>query len=337
MAEIVWQTRSKLLFDSVQAGTLDKRANGGNAYDFYAIQALSKPFDISLDPVAVRSEDEGAFRYAWRMRGHRPAGDLIVKEPSLAALTPVAQAPVEATMLHHIDYSLMRKTLKHRWLFRQLRGRLPRTDVVVTVSEFWKNELLKLGCERVRVIHNSFDLQEFHFSDQEVSASLERYDVPLDKPLVYAGNMGKDKGGRQVYEALKDEGYTLVMTGRMPDASLPVKQLNLPRQDYLCLLKACDVVVCMSRLLEGWSRVAHEAMLCRTPVIGSGSGGMRELLKGGGQCVVTEAEKLPQAVRQVLRNRDELGQRGYDFVKQFDSRYFEQAWVSLIQGLTPKG
>ncbi len=338
MAKIVWQTRSKRLFDSVQAGTLDRRANGGNAYDFHAIQAIDKLFNISLDPAAVRSGEEGAFHYAWRMRKHQPAGDVVVKEPSLVALTPTARAPVEVAVVHHVDYPLMRKTLKHRWFFKQLRSRLPHLDVAVTVSKFWKNELVKLGCGRVHVIYNSFDLQEFCLSDREVSTFLERYNIPVDKPLVYAGNMGKDKGGEQVYEALRDEGYTLVMTGGVaPDPSLPVKQLNLSRKDYLCLLKACDIVICMSRLLEGWNRVAHEAMLCRTPAIGSGTGGMRELLEEGGQCVVTEADKLPQVVRQALRNKGELGHRGYNFVKRFDGQYFERAWISLVRELISKG
>ena len=45
------------------------------------------------------------------------------------------------------------------------------------------------------------------------------------------------------------------------------------------LLQAASVAVTMSKFNEGWCRTAHEAMLCKTPVVGSGMGGMGELLE----------------------------------------------------------
>ena len=63
--------------------------------------------------------------------------------------------------------------------------------------------------------------------------------------------------------------------------NIPVVNLSLNYKEYLCLLKASSVVVTMSKFKEGWCLTAHEAMLCKTPVIGSGKGGMRELLEGG--------------------------------------------------------
>ena len=58
--------------------------------------------------------------------------------------------------------------------------------------------------------------------------------------------------------------------------------MKLSFQEYLILLKASTVVLTMSLFKEGWCRVAHEALLLGTPVIGSGAGGMTEVLAQGG-------------------------------------------------------
>ena len=67
--------------------------------------------------------------------------------------------------------------------------------------------------------------------------------------------------------------------------------------DYLKLLKASWVVLTMSKFKEGWCRTAHEAMLLKTPVIGSGTGGMRELLENGKQIVCPEFDNLREKVK----------------------------------------
>ena len=55
---------------------------------------------------------------------------------------------------------------------------------------------------------------------------------------------------------------SFVMTGKKDgNLDLPVKHFNLPYRDYLLLLKVCDVVLTMSRMVEGWNRTAHEAMV----------------------------------------------------------------------------
>jgi glycosyltransferase involved in cell wall biosynthesis len=82
---------------------------------------------------------------------------------------------------------------------------------------------------------------------------------------------------------------------------------------------------------EGWNRIAHEAMLCKVPVIGTGSGGMKELLEGGEQHISKNFEHLPDLVKNSLKNKDELGQKGYQYASQFDMDYFQNSWKSLIE------
>ncbi|MDX1420583.1 MAG: glycosyltransferase family 4 protein [Rubricoccaceae bacterium] len=330
---IVWQNASPVLLEAVRTGQLGRRANGGIAYEYHSVRALEPAFRVAVDPEAVRRPEEPMLRYWARMRRHAPAGAaLVVQDPRARAFAARPGAPTVA-VVHHIDYTLQRSSLKHRWYFARLFDRLAEADAVVTVSQFWKGELERAGCRRVEVIYNAFDGDACAFDADDLAAFRDAHALPHDRPLVYIGNASKLKGVEEVYHALKGEGYTLVMSGRNNDTDVPARWFDLPRPDYLRLLAACDVVVCMSRLLEGWNRVAHEAMLCGTPVIGSGAGGMRELLEGGGQVVLPDAAGLPEAVRTVLDRREAQGRAGKAYAARFDGRYFEAAWTSLARNM----
>ena len=90
----------------------------------------------------------------------------------------------------------------------------------------------------------------------------------------------------------------------------------------------------MSKFKEGWCRTAHEAMLLKTPVIGSGLGGMRELLKGGGQIICKDFKNLKGKVEYLLSHPDtrkKTGEDGYSFAKKFTLEKFEKEWLNLIQ------
>jgi len=331
---VLWQNASPDLLASTRAGRLDPGANGGIAYEYHAVEALrGAGVGVEVDEAAVRRPHEGMLAYWRRLRRQAPmAGTgLVVRDPRTLAFGAEVEAPVVA-MVHHLDYARLRSTPRHRIYAARLLRRLRRADAVVTVSAFWKAELERVGCRRVHVVHNAFDPAEFEFEPGEVAAFRRAYGLPEDRPLVYVGNAIRVKGVEEVYEALKGEGYALVMTGRHRDTDVPVRWLRLPRRDYLRLLAACDVVVCMSRLLEGWNRVAHEAMLCGTPVVGSGVAGMGELLAGGGQMVLKDAASLPEAVRAALAQREALGRAGRRFAEQFDTASFACAWVALIEG-----
>jgi glycosyltransferase involved in cell wall biosynthesis len=89
----------------------------------------------------------------------------------------------------------------------------------------------------------------------------------------------------------------------------------------------------MSKFLEGWNRIANEAMLCKTPVIGSGTGGMRELLEGGNQIICDNIQQLREYVDFALSNRDYLGEKGYKFASQFTREKFAERWLRLVDSL----
>ena len=60
------------------------------------------------------------------------------------------------------------------------------------------------------------------------------------------------------------------------------EKLNHINEEYNVLLKNAKATICMSEFKEGWCRVLHEAAIHGTPILGSGLGGMKELLEIGG-------------------------------------------------------
>ena len=335
MNTVLWQTRSEILFDSVQQGRLKKQANGGNTYDYHAIQALRTAFTVQMDSATVRRSGDSKYEHAFRLLRNRGKADVVVKEASMIALSPVQITPVQIGLIHHIDDELLERSTRHKWFLSRLLKRLPRMDLIVTVSSYWKQKLESIGCANVEVIYNSFDLDDFDISDEEVHDFLKRENLPLNKDILYIGAAGARKGAVEVYEALKDQGYYMVVTGPNREIDIPVRWLNLARRDYLCLLKACSLVLTMSTMPEGWNRVAHEAMLCGTTVIGSGIGGMEELLTGGQQHIVHDFSQLRGVVEHTLKDKETYAYAGSAYVRQFDMDYFKREWIRLIHSRIP--
>jgi glycosyltransferase involved in cell wall biosynthesis len=202
---------------------------------------------------------------------------------------------------------------------------------ILTVSEYWENHFLEKGYKNVYKIYNGFDLADFDISDQEASEFKRKYNL-LGKPIIYLGNCQRAKGVVESYHALKDFDVYLVTSGDCR-VRIPARNLNLEYKDYLKLLKATSLVIAMSKFKEGWCRTAHEAMLLKTPVIGSGFGGMRELLEGGKQMICQDFDLLKEKVEYLLNHpeiREKMGEEGYHFAKDFTLEKFEKSWLELI-------
>ncbi|HKR04618.1 MAG TPA: glycosyltransferase family 4 protein [Bacteroidia bacterium] len=334
MKKILWQSRSPVVFNSILSGKLIQGANGGNAYDFHAAMALKKNFKVIADGKALFSKSDNILRYRNRMKSYSPEADIIIKEPYPIVFGKNKQNAKQVALIHHIDDALLRKSLKHRLYFGVLKKQLRKMDLIVTVSKYWKDYLQDLGCGHIKIIYNSFNAEDYSVSKDAVSKFKIKYNLSGKVPLIYIGNAHRQKGAYEVYEKLKNKNYQLVMTGSVNYAKdLPVKFLSLSQPDYIALLHAANVVVTMSTMTEGWNRIAHEALLCRTPVIGSGAGGMKELLDESGQQIVQDISALPSAIEESLKNKDVFAEKGFAFASRFNSKYFTQEWITAIQNL----
>lgn len=232
-------------------------------------------------------------------------------------------------LVYHID------SLKSPLVFlinRLFYWRLKDVDAIVTMSEYWRNHFLKKGYKNVYKIYCGFNIKEFDITEEEVLEFKKKYGLE-GKPIIYLGNCHKVKGVVDSYKALAGLDAYLVTSSRR-QANVPTLNFDLNRKDYLRLLKASSAVITMSKFKEGWSITTHEAMLCRTPVIGSGEGGMQELLEGGKQIVCQNFKKLCQEVEYLLDHpevRKKMGEDGYAFAKEFTLEKFEKSWLNLIK------
>jgi glycosyltransferase involved in cell wall biosynthesis len=156
------------------------------------------------------------------------------------------------------------------------------------------------------------------------------------RPLVYLGTCHPEKGVVIAHEKLRHRDYRFVVTGGRPIPGFTVPRLELTGAEYAQVLAQSDVAVMMSTFPEGWCRAAAEAMALGTPVVGSGAGGMRELLEGGDQIICDSFADLDTAVEHALLHQGELGAKGRRFMSTFDAATFRQEWSELATALAGK-
>jgi glycosyltransferase involved in cell wall biosynthesis len=311
---------------------------GGKLYEQDAIHALRKVARVEVRQFP-RPSGTGLAAFAHKTRyvvafsRYIPEASLTVWEAGSLNYGTVRRHPGrrQVGLIHHLSPDLergLRRILGQRYV-----GNLRRLDVVVTVAEYWRPTLLGMGARDVRVIHNAAPSIPVDFGRDELEALDRRYGFAPERPLVYLGTSQPEKGVVEAYRALASEHYDFVVTGGYEIPGLPVPRLELSAREYLLLLRRCDVAVLMSTFPEGWSRTAAEAMACGTPVVGSGLGGMHELLAGGEQVVCSSFDQLPEAVRRALGDREGLSRKGRQFTSQFTLGRFEHEWQVLAKEL----
>ena len=242
----------------------------------------------------------------------------------------------KVALIYHIDNSVFNPLIRAVSFFleKMFYQKLRKMDGIVTISNYWEKHFLDKGFNNVYKIYNGFDIKDFNVNEEEVADFKKRFGLK-DKPIVYIGNCQKEKGIREIYEALKDLDVHLVTSG--PEmVKIPAKNLNLKYRDYLRLLKASTVVLEMHKFQTGWSRISHEAMLFRKPVIGSGAGGTKELLEKSGQIICKDFDKLREKVEFLLDNpveRERLGEKGYNYAINFTREKFNSDWLKVVNNI----
>jgi glycosyltransferase involved in cell wall biosynthesis len=303
---------------------------GGKAYEMQLLRFLADNYEVE-EVYPHDSKKNELLRWAaelYRLSKLNVSKDVVIRDFYSSAVMGRTSGR-NISIIHHIDSSQKNHPLLNRLLEKKFYMNLNRIDTIVTVSEFWKRCIEEMGHDDVRVVYNGFDVKEFEIAREEVERFREKYRL-CGKPIIYLGNCQPAKGVVEAYRELKDRDAFLVTSGEK-QVNIPAKNLNLDYKDYLILLKASSVVVAMSKFKEGWNRTAHEAMLCKTPVIGSGLGGMRELLEGGKQLLCEELSALNDLVDVAVANGAELGEYGCEFAKAFTIERFEQGWRRILR------
>jgi glycosyltransferase involved in cell wall biosynthesis len=319
----------------------DNFQNGGYVYDTYIRKILRKHYTLHVTYLFrgnshkyVKKILEFA-KYIIRSYFISFKVDVVVRDLFSTVFAPFKKKHKHVVMLHHLDIVNRNSAFFYRFFEKRFFKRVQLADMVITVSDYWRQKLIESGCKNVLSIYNSFDLSLFEFGDQELMSFKIKYGFSLDKPIIYLGNARPEKGFQEVADVLHGINAELVVTGR-GNIKGNLRLLFLPYNDYLKLLKTSTLIITMSRFTEGWNRVAHEAMICGTPVIGSGMGGMRELLEKGGQLICSNIGELKAMVYSLLNDELKMKQMsiaGRSFAKQFNLDYFEKNWTDALDSL----
>jgi glycosyltransferase involved in cell wall biosynthesis len=332
MSRILWLSNAAMFTEAVQAGTASGHITGGVAYNSMAFSMLGQRHEINTAKSFIRSENESLPVYGWRIAGMEAAADILIKDPMVLSFNKSKGKAGTIGVIHHIDYHKMRSSFRHWVYLSALERRMILPDRLILVSEFWRDYVRSKGAKDLRVIHNSFDINEFTKARDNQKDIFQLLGLPADRPLIYLGMASKEKGFDRMIRLVADLPYSFFATGEW-QGTLPAntKVLRLNREEYLCMLNTATTTVTMPAIPEGWSRVAHESLLSHTPVIGIESGGMTELLEKSGQIIIRADSELAPALRRSIAEAASLGKAGFEYVKQFDLDYFRKAWLEAVE------
>jgi alpha-maltose-1-phosphate synthase len=198
------------------------------------------------------------------------------------------------------------------WIERTAYGN---ADGVIAVSEAMKEDVQSLygvDPDRVRVIHNGIDLDEYR--PRPDPGTLRTLGVDPDTPMIlFVGRITRQKGILHLVRALRHlEGEVqVVLCAGAPDTPEIGAEMRalveeakrasgarihwiaemLPKEQVITLYTHADVFVCPS-VYEPFGIINLEAMACETPVVASAVGGIPEIVVPGetGLLVPFEAE-----------------------------------------------
>ncbi|MGO3136235.1 MAG: glycogen synthase, partial [Agrococcus casei] len=177
-------------------------------------------------------------------------------------------------------------------------------DRVIAVSNGMRSDILRvypeLDPERVVTIHNGIDLDSWHRVDDPERARELGLD-PERPAVIFVGRITRQKGLPYLLRAaaLLPADVQLVLCAGAPDTPEIMNEVRslvdglrasrdgvvwiedmLPRRDLQTLLSHSTVFVCPS-VYEPLGIVNLEAMACGTAVVGSGTGGIPEVVADG--------------------------------------------------------
>jgi len=174
-------------------------------------------------------------------------------------------------------------------------------DAVIAVSRETKDDILRLFRvpeERVPIIYNGIDLDEYH--KVAGTAALRRYGVDPAIPYVlFVGRITRQKGIVHLVNAIRylEPGFQIVLCAGAPDTpeiaaemKAAVDALERPGVIWIeeMVPKAAAIelyshaaVFCCPSIYEPFGIINLEAMACETPVVASAVGGIKEVVVDG--------------------------------------------------------
>lgn len=169
-------------------------------------------------------------------------------------------------------------------------------DKIIAVSAEMKEDIIRIyraPVDKVVVIHNGIDLEQYHPVSDRSYLDEQGIDYPY---LLFVGRISRQKGIIQLLEAMERLGQTrLVLCASSPDTpelerevrervgrNPRIKWINemVPKEKVIQLYSHAAAFICPS-VYEPFGIINLEAMACKTPVIASRVGGIKEVVNDG--------------------------------------------------------
>jgi glycogen synthase len=190
-------------------------------------------------------------------------------------------------------------------------------DAVIAVSEGTREEVLEyfdVKEDKVKVIYNGINLEQYQ--ETEETAALEKYGVDKDKPYVlFVGRITRQKGIIHLVNAIKyiDPEVQIVLCAGAPDTKEIAEEMTaavnkaketrdniiwidemVSKETVIQLYSHADVFCCPS-IYEPFGIINIEAMACKTAVVASAVGGIKELVIDGETGILVPLEQQTEA------------------------------------------
>jgi len=243
---------------------------------------------------------------------------------------------------------------------RQMKISLNRVDMVATVSEFARQEVLtyfSIPEDRVKAIHNGFNPypRDVGYNSEKVNRFIEKKKLPQSY-LLYTGVLDPRKNLERLIEAIaqcREETHDfpdLVIVGVFPDQWVKSDQVNRARElgvldhihlggvvekDILCGLTKKAMALCYPSLYEGFGFPPLEAMSLGVPVLAGKSSSIPEVT-GDAACLVDplSVDDIAQGLSKIVYDneyRQTLIELGYQQIKKFSWQKAAAEYINLYQ------
>jgi starch synthase len=194
---------------------------------------------------------------------------------------------------------------------------LEMADAIIAVSSETKRDverLFEVDPNRVRVIHNGIDLEEYRKVDS--TDALKRHGINPDRPyLLFVGRIARQKGIVYLVRAIQfmDPGFQIVLCAGAPDTSeiaiemqKTIEQAKAKRSGIIWIEEMVDrsavielyshaAVFCCPSIYEPFGIINLEAMACGTAVVASAVGGIKEVVVDGETGFLVPLEQMKES------------------------------------------
>ena len=190
-------------------------------------------------------------------------------------------------------------------------------DAIIAVSKETKDDVLKyfnVDESKIKVIYNGINLQEYVVTNE--TSTLKAYGIDQTKPYVlFVGRITRQKGIIHLVNAIKyiDPETQIVLCAGAPDTPDIAKEMEesvaevkktrknviwidkmLNKKEVIQLYSHADVFCCPS-IYEPFGIINIEAMACKTAVVASAVGGIKEVVVEGETGILVPLEQQTMA------------------------------------------